>query len=323
MKTEIKLERSKLSWSGSLKTVIAYFVMVLFFFLLKPGYLGASNIRTILIQTALLGIIGSGMTLAMFTGGVDMSVGAVAGVSTLAALYEVAYGDMPLAVGLLIGIGLAAAIGLINGFCVSQLGVAPFVATLGTMFLAQGMQYMFSDGGQAVSYGIPKGFTFLGAGSLGPIPMPIIIYLVVFIILFVVTELTPAGRYFRGTGLNQFASELSGIRIRMYTLLSYVICSLTAAILGLVLCASQSYASPDHGNSFMMDSLLAVLLGKTLMNNKVSIYATAFGALFLRSFENGLSMIGLPVTLLSVCKGILLVVVLLLTWFVGKKKGKK
>lgn len=109
----------------------------------------------------------------------------------------------------------------------------------------------------------------------------------------------------------------------MYTLLSYVICSLTAAILGLVLCASQSYASPDHGNSFMMDSLLAVLLGKTLMNNKVSIYATAFGALFLRSFENGLSMIGLPVTLLSVCKGILLVVVLLLTWFVGKKKGKK
>ena len=73
----------------------------------------------------------------------------------------------------------------------------------------------------------------------------------------------------------------------------------------------------------MMDSLLAVLLGKTLMNNKVSIYATAFGALFLRSFENGLSMIGLPVTLLSVCKGILLVVVLLLTWFVGKKKGKK
>lgn len=153
--------------------------------------------------------------------------------------------------------------------------------------------------------------------------MPIIIYLVVFIILFVVTELTPAGRYFRGTGLNQFTSELSGIRIRMYTLLSYVICSLTAAILGLVLCASQSYASPDHGNSFMMDSLLAVLLGKTLMNNKVSIYATAFGALFLRSFENGLSMIGLPVTLLSVCKGILLVVVLLLTWFVGKKKGKK
>ena len=126
--------------------------------------------------------------------------------------------------------------------------------------------------------------------------MPIIIYLVVFIILFVVTELTPAGRYFRGTGLNQFTSELSGIRIRMYTLLSYVICSLTAAILGLVLCASQSYASPDHGNSFMMDSLLAVLLGKTLMNNKVSIYATAFGALFLRSFENGLSMIGLPVT---------------------------
>ncbi len=320
MKTEVLQKRSLGARLGSLKTVLAYFVMVLFFFLLKPGYLSGSNIRTILIQTALLGIIGSGMTLAMFTGGVDMSVGAVAGVSTLAALYDVAYGHMPLAVGLLLGFGIAIGIGLINGFCVSRLGVAPFVATLGTMFLAQGMQYMFSDGGQAVSYGIPASFTFLGAGSLGPIPMPIIIYLVVFAVLFVVTELAPAGRYFRGTGLNQFASELSGVRIRMYTLLSYVICSITAAILGLVLCASQSYASPDHGSSFMMDSLLTVLLGKTLINNKVSIYATAFGALFLRSFENGLSMIGLPVTLLNVCKGILLIAILLLTWLAGRKK---
>ncbi len=320
MKTEVLQKRSLGARLGSLKTVLAYFVMVLFFFLLKPGYLSGSNIRTILIQTALLGIIGSGMTLAMFTGGVDMSVGAVAGVSTLAALYDVAYGHMPLAVGLLLGFGIAIGIGLINGFCVSRLGVAPFVATLGTMFLAQGMQYMFSDGGQAVSYGIPASFTFLGAGSLGPIPMPIIIYLVVFAVLFVVTELAPAGRYFRGTGLNQFASELSGVRIRMYTLLSYVICSITAAILGLVLCASQSYASPDHGSSFMMDSLLTVLLGKTLINNKVSIYATAFGALFLRSFENGLSMIGLPVTLLNVCKGVLLIAILLLTWLAGRKK---
>ena len=320
MKTEVLQKRSLGARLGSLKTVLAYFVMVLFFFLLKPGYLSGSNIRTILIQTALLGIIGSGMTLAMFTGGVDMSVGAVASVSTLAALYDVAYGHLPLAVGLLLGFGIAIGIGLINGFCVSRLGVAPFVATLGTMFLAQGMQYMFSDGGQAVSYGIPASFTFLGAGSLGPIPMPIIIYLVVFAVLFVVTELAPAGRYFRGTGLNQFASELSGVRIRMYTLLSYVICSITAAILGLVLCASQSYASPDHGSSFMMDSLLTVLLGKTLINNKVSIYATAFGALFLRSFENGLSMIGLPVTLLNVCKGVLLIAILLLTWLAGRKK---
>ena len=169
MKTEIKLERSKLSWSGSLKTVIAYFVMVLFFFLLKPGYLGASNIRTILIQTALLGIIGSGMTLAMFTGGVDMSVGAVAGVSTLAALYEVAYGDMPLAVGLLIGIGLAAAIGLINGFCVSQLGVAPFVATLGTMFLAQGAVHVLRwRSGGFLWYS--QGIHLPGCRQLGPHP---------------------------------------------------------------------------------------------------------------------------------------------------------
>lgn len=139
--------------------------------------------------------------------------------------------------------------------------------------------------------------------------------------LVLATEYAPAGRYLRGTGLNQFASELSGVKIRSFTLLSYVLCSLLAAVLGLVLGASQAYVSPDHGSSFLMDSLLVVLLGKTLVGGRISIYATAFGALFLRSFETGLSMIGIPVTALNVCKGTLLVIILLLALVRQKRRG--
>lgn len=325
MKTEKKIQDSKnrLHRSKTVGTVLSYVAMVAIFTLLKPPYLSTGNIRSILVQTAMLGIIASGMTLVMMTGGVDMSVGAVAGAATLAGMWVVVFDKQPLAVGILIALAVALVIGLINGVCISYLGIAPFVASLGTMFLAQGLQYLFSDGGMAISYGFPASYKFLGSGALGPIPMPVVIFMVIFVVLLVVTEYTPAGRYFRSTGLNQFTSQLSGVRIRLYTLLSYVLCSVFAMILGMVLGASQSYISPDHGGSFMMDSLLAVLLGKVLTNSVVSIPATAYGALFLRSFEAGLTMVGLPVTVVNVCKGTLLVLILLLALLRQKKKGGK
>ena len=173
----------------------------------------------------------------------------------------------------------------------------------------------------SISYGFPATYKFLGSGSLGPFPMPLVLFLVLLAALVLATEYAPAGRYLRGTGLNQFASELSGVKIRSFTLLSYVLCSLLAAVLGLVLGASQAYVSPDHGSSFLMDSLLVVLLGKTLVGGRISICATAFGALFLRSFETGLSMIGIPVTALNVCKGTLLVIILLLALVRQKRRG--
>ncbi len=302
--------------------LLAYVLMVAVFAAIKPQYLSLSNFRSILIQVAMLGIIASGMTLVVLTGGADFSVGAVAGVSTLAGMWPVVFDGMPLVYGLLIAIGVALAFGVVNGICVSRLGVAPFVATLGTLFLAQGLQYLVSDGGMSISYGFPKAYTFLGTGSLGPVPMPVAIYLVIFVVLLVATEFSPLGRYIRGTGLNQFASERSGIRIRSHTFNVYVLSALLAAILGLILGASQSYVSPDHGSSFLLDSLLVVLLGKTLLNDRMSIYSTALGALFLRSFETGLAMAGTPVTIMSVLKGSLLVAILLLTMVKRMRTGR-
>ncbi len=302
--------------------LLVYAGLVLIFTVIKPQYFTLMNFKSILIQTAMLGIIANGMTLVMMTGGADLSVGAIAGVCTLAGIWPVVFDKLPLGSGILIALALGIAFGLLNGVCVARLGVAPFVATLGSMFLAQGLQYLFSDGGMSISYGFPEAYKFLGSGSLGPIPMPIVIYALLFTALLLLTEYAPMGRYLRGTGLNQFTSELSGIRIRFYTLLSYVLCGLFAAILGLVLGASQSYVSPDHGNSFLMDSLMVVLLGKTLMNNKISIYATAYGALLLRSFETGLAMVGIPVTVLNVCKGSLLVAILLLTLISKRKRAR-
>ncbi len=304
-------------------TLLIYLCMVLTFTMIRPQYFTLDNFKSILIQASMLGVIASGMTLVMMTGGADLSVAAVASVSVLAGLWPVVFGDTPLWAGILFAFAIALLIGSINGICVSMLGVAPFVATLGTMFLAQGMQYVFSEGGLSISYGFPAAFKFIGNGNVLGIPMPILIFLVVFLLLHFATERAPFGRYLKATGLNQFASALSGIRIRYYTFISYVLCSLLAALLGLMLCSFQTFAAPDLGASFLMDSLLVVLMGKSLINNKIAIYGTAFGAIFLRSFETGLAMVGTPVTVLNICKGALLVCVLLLTLFKMKRMENK
>lgn len=145
---------------------LIYGAMVAVFAIIKPQYISIVNIRSVIIQTSLLGIIATGMTLVMMTGGVDLSVGAVAGVSTLAGLWPVVFDGKPLGYGILIAVSLSLVFGVINGICVSHLGVAPFVATLGTMFLAEGLQYLFSEGGMSISYGFPKA-GIVGVGATG------------------------------------------------------------------------------------------------------------------------------------------------------------
>jgi simple sugar transport system permease protein len=190
------------------------------------------------------------------------------------------------------------------------------------MYLAQGMQYWVSDGGISISYGFPDAYIFLGTGSIGFVPMPIVMYLLVFAIIYFITERTPIGRYFKATGLNQFTAALSGINIKRYTFLSYVIAGVLASILGLILGAFQHYISPTLGDSFLMDSLMVALLGKALFEGRLTMQGTAFGAIFLRSFETGLAMLGIPTTVLNISKGILLVAILLVNLAKERKRRK-
>lgn len=299
----------------SIVPVLLFAAMALIFYILKPAYLNAINIKSILVQTSFVGIISLGLTLVMMTGGVDMSNGYTAGLGAIAGMWFVVNDDMPMGLGILVAIGFVLLIGVINGLCVSKLGIAPFVATLGTMYLCMGLQNWLDDGGQQISYGFPKEYIFLGQGSIGFIPMPVLIFLIVFVVLYVLTELSPVGRYLRGSGLNQFASKLSGINVSFWVFFSYVLSSLLAGILGYILGASQKYISSGLGSSYQMDSLLTVLLGKTLTNGKISVWSTAFGALFLCAFQNGLSMLGMPVTTLAISKGLLLIGLLLFSRF--------
>lgn len=299
--------------------VLVFVAMVVIFTILRPAYISGANIKSILIQTSFVGIISLGLALVMMTGGVDMSNGYTAGLGAIAGMWFVVNGHMSMGVGILVSLGFVLLIGVINGLCVSKLGIAPFVATLGTMYLCMGLQNWLDEGGQQISYGFPNAYVFLGQGSIGFIPMPVLLFALIFVVLYILTERAPMGRYLRGSGLNQFASKLSGIKVSFYVFLSYVLSSVLAGLLGYILGASQKYISSGLGSTYQMDSLLTVLLGKTLTSGKISVSSAAFGAIFLCAFQNGLSMLGMPVTTLAISKGVLLIALLLFSRYRKKQ----
>lgn len=294
--------------------VIIFFVMILIFSTVSPSFIKSSNIKSILIQTSMLSIVAFGMTIVMIGGGVDLSVGSVAGLSTIFAVTMMVYSGVPVVIGVLLGLAVGATIGLLNGILVARFGVAPFVATLSTLFIAQGLQFSIRHG-ESIGYGFPKAYINMGSGNssfLG-IPIPILIFIVIMVVMVFLTEFTTYGRYIRATGLNQYASRYSGVRVRLLTMTTYVIAGILAAFSGLILGASQSYIQPNIGDSFLLDSLVVALLGKAAFAGYASILGTVFGAIFLKSLETGMAMLGAPGMIMNISKGVLLLLVLLLS----------
>ncbi|MDI9368080.1 MAG: ABC transporter permease [Thermotogota bacterium] len=294
--------------------VVIFFAMVIVFSIASPSFLRVSNLRSIMVQTSMLSIVAFGMTLVMIGGGVDLSIGSIAGLATIFGVTMMVYSGLPAILGILLGLLIGGFVGFFNGLLVSRFNVAPFVATLSTMFIAQGLQFAIRHG-ESIGYGFPAAYISMGSGRGGflSIPTPIWIFIMVLGIMLFITEFTTYGRYVRAIGLNQYASKYSGVRVRLLTLSTYAIAGILAALSGLILGASQSYIQPYIGESFLLDSLVVALLGKAAFAGYASILGTVFGALFLKSLETGMAMLGAPGMVLNISKGVLLLAVLLLS----------
>ncbi|NLY89087.1 MAG: ABC transporter permease [Firmicutes bacterium] len=287
---------------------LLFALMVLIYTLLSPSFLSGSNLLLILGQASMLGIASYGMTIVMMTKGIDLSIGSLAGLAALVGVGLMVHSGTPVLLGILLGVAVAACMGMFSGLLVSRAGVAPFVVTLSTMFLAQGFQYMVSDGGQSIGYGFPLAYLKLGSDIT-----PIILFLIITGILYFVTEFTVLGRNLKATGANPSAAELSGVNVRNYITVAYALSAALAAIAGFTLGARQGYVEVALGDSFLMDALITTLLGQVAFGGRPLILGTAFGVIFLCSFETGISMMGAPVTTLNILKGFLLLLTLLLS----------
>jgi erythritol transport system permease protein len=314
-----------------LRAVIALAVLTLAFSLLSPEFLTAANMTILVKHVAINAILAIGMTFVILCGGIDLSVGSIAGLSgmiagaliskgvVLPSAGIVVYPHASLAIVTAIAVGMA--IGALNGVLVSRLAVAPFIATLGALYVARGAAMLLSGGATYPNLaGDPAigntGFTWIGAGALAGLPVPIWLMAGMAAITIFVTLRTPFGRQVYAVGGNERAAVLAGVRVRRIKVRVYVISGFCASLVGVLIAAQLGAAHPATGETFELNAIAAVVLGGTsLMGGRGSIVGTLIGAFVIGVLADGLVLLGVSEFWQMVVKGLVIVVAVMLDQF--------
>lgn len=288
-----------------------YFVTLIIFVLLSfasPYFLTSTNLFDVLRQSTFVLIIALGATFVIMTGGIDLSVGAIlglsAGVTSVILLRTDGSTFLGVAGGLLAGV----LCGLVNGLLITRLRVTDFISTLATLSAFRGILYMMTDGVPFAKFANPT-FSFLGRGMVGPVPFPVIITVVLFLLLNYVMKQTPFGRYVLATGSNREAARLSGVQTDQIKLWVYVISGACCALAGILLGSRLSSVPPDLGQGYELSAIAAVVIGGTaLSGGRGSISGTVLGAIMIAMISNGLILLNVDPFYQFVVNGVLIVV---------------
>lgn len=304
-----------------LRALVVLFVLLLFFSSLAPAFLTTNNLTILTKHVAIAAILAIGMTFSVLTGGIDLSVGSVAGLAGMVVGYLLTQGVTlgaaiyypPVVLCIVISIAVCLGVGCLNGWLVSKAGVAPFIATLGTLYVARGAALLISNGktfpdlgGQSARGNV--GFPLFGQAFLVGLPMPVWIMLLLFAIAFVIAHRTPLGRHIYAVGGNERAARLAGIRVDNVKLFTYLVSAVCAAVVGLIIAAQLESAHPATGESFELNAIAAVVLGGTsLMGGRGTVTGSLLGACVIGVLSDGLVMLGVSEFWQMVIKGTVII----------------
>lgn len=305
------------SWVRTLTTQYSSLIFLIIFWIAlgiaSPDFLTPNNLVTVALQTSVLAIVAMGMTFTMLTAGIDLSVGSVvaltsalsAGLAVQAAtLTSGTYAGQgfPPILAILMALAAGGILGALNGVLIVRGGMPPFVATLAMLAIARGLTLVYTGG-----YVIPatdKVLTFLGAGNIGPIPVPVIVMVVLFAILWYILTQTPFGLYTYAIGGNEETARLAGVRTRLIILGTYVVSGLMAAFGGIILMGRLNSAQPNLAVGFELDAIAAPVIGGTSLFGGVgTLQGTLIGAFIMGTLSNGMNLVGIDPYLQQVIKG--------------------
>lgn len=270
-----------------LVTLVGIFFICIFFTVMDFSYLSWNNFLLILQQSTINGIIAVGMTFAIMTGGIDLSVGAVYGIVIVAIAKMTVSGWNPI-LSLLIGLLLGCAAGCINGLLVTKLKLQPFIATLGTLDIFRGVAYVVTDGVPVI--GVPDSYRVIFNSRLSNgIYIYVFVFLLIAVIMGVVLSKTRLGNYLYAVGGNEEAARLSGVSIDWVKIRAYMLCAFCAALAGSISLSNLGSGNPTAGEGYELEAIAACAIGGSRMaGGKGSVLGTVFGALLLASLKVGM-----------------------------------
>jgi ribose transport system permease protein len=296
----------------------ALVIVFALFALLAPSFLSAGNLQSLLVNNfTLLAIMAVAMTFAVASGGIDLSVGAAIDFASFSFVSLVLAGQS-VWLGLIAGLGAGAAVGLFNAVLISGIGLSPFLATLGTLFVGRSIQQLLTNGGNPVylpQTGIPESFRALGHGALLGVPLSLAIALAIAVLAGLVLSQTRFGRVILASGIQADVVRYSGLPLRLYLTGAYVLVGLIAAVAGLILTSTVTVYIPNSGNAFLLNAIGAAFIGTTIHpHGRPNIIGTVLGVLLLAIVSNGLLLSGLNFYWQQVGTGALIFLVLALSF---------
>ena len=310
------------------RTFIALIAVFVFFGVTTPNFLDVPTLVIVAKHVAVNAILAIGMTFVILTAGIDLSVGSIVGISGMIAGYLLTRGlavpaleitIFPSAVEtILITLAGGAAIGLVNGLLITRLNVAPFIATLGMLYVARGAALLISDGATFSNLvGDPRfdntGFPFLGSGLIFGVPTSIVALIVFAAIAAYAAARTPFGRHVYAVGGNERAAALSGVKVDWIKISTYMISGFCAAFAGLIVASELVAAHPASGETFELNAIAAAVLGGTsLSGGRGTIAGTLVGAFVIGVLGDGLVMLGVSSFWQMVIKGLVIIAAVVL-----------
>lgn len=286
---------------------VALVVMIGAFSLINPIYLRASNLLDVVEQSTINGLLAIGITFAIITAGIDLSVGSTFAVVIVSVGMLVTNGVPPV-VGFAIGIAIGFGLGAINGILITRMKLQPFIATLGMMSVYRGVAYVMTGGWPVLS--IPRSFRDLTDGELFfDIPISVLILFVFAAVGHILLKRTRFGTYLYAIGGNEEATRLSGVNVGRAKVFAYAICGVGAALSGMVLLGRLGTGEPTAGVTYELRAIAAAAVGgASLAGGKGTMLGTLLGALLLSALRVGLIVMGMDTFWQYIATGLVIVV---------------
>jgi ribose transport system permease protein len=277
--------------------------------LARPAFWNGGNLENVLFQASFVGLAACGMTLLIAAGLLDLSVAGVIALSSIAVAEVLPHTTIGVAVlvGLLVGVGL----GVLNGLLVTYVRIAPFIATLGTLYLFQGASFIWTSGDVVPVTSFY--YRQMTTGTIGRLPVAFLVFLVLAVLTYLLLNRTYFGRTLRAFGSNERAATLAGMPVDRTKVLVFVVAGLCFAIAGIFMTGRLASAEGTMAQGFEMDVIAAVVVGGTaLRGGRATVFGTIVGALLFAVLANALNLLGIASYWQYVLTGAVLVVAIAL-----------
>ncbi|MGW3955733.1 ABC transporter permease [Streptomyces sp. NPDC004752] len=310
-----------------LRAFIALGVLIVVFSLLSDSFLTVDNVITMTKHVAINAVLALGMLLVILKGGIDLSVGSTVGLSgviageALKGLHISAFGVVaypPVWAVVVLCLMMGAVVGTLNGILITRLNVAPFIATLGMLYVARGAALLISGGTTYPNLGGDPsthntGFGWIGAGR--PLGLPVAIWMMIAlaVIVAVLLRSTAFGRWLYATGGNERATELTGVPVKRVKTIVYVVSGTCAALSGVIIASELTSAAPQAGDSFELNAIAAVVIGgAALSGGRGNVRGTLVGAFVIGFLADGLVILGVSTFWQTFIKGAVIIIAVIL-----------